>query len=142
MISKEKFQRIFFDLFNRLSSFSNNYKNNQIVSELEKTSNIVSDVDRSQDTISIDGTNYVQWNKSSKCPNGLRKRNMNFNHIFSPYWLQKSENDSGNLQPQETGNCDEPTIVDDGFESFNGKNSSGDDIATQTTPLTVSKFIS
>lgn len=102
---------------------SSDDKTNQIVPQVESRT---LDVDQNQAFISIKKGNDVEWNTTTNCPNGLKKRNVDFNHIYSPFWMQKKRKDDS----------EEPITADDGFESFNGSED-----AAPTTLLTVSKCI-
>lgn len=78
----------------------------------------------------------IQRNNLTKCPNGLRKRNVDWNHIYSPYWINSDKNRPMNLEPEENRNFDETVTgsersnIDHGFESFNGKSSSSEELVT------------
>ncbi|KAG4068371.1 hypothetical protein HA402_007891 [Bradysia odoriphaga] len=81
-------------------------------------------------------------NGSTNCPPGLKKRNVDWNHIYSPYWLNKNRLESNfelNLEAERMQNFKETNAesersersnIDHGFESFNGKSSSSDEPGT------------
>lgn len=83
--------------------------------------------------------NIVHQNGSTNCPPGLRKLNLNSNHVHSPYWLNKNRSESSqdpNSEAQRFLSCEETIAesersnIDHGFESFNGKSSSSDEPLT------------
>lgn len=97
----------------------------------------------SRTTPPIEKPSKSAHDRETNCPNGLRKRNVDWNHVFSPYWMNGVKNRPESLEEQ--GNCDETIIAsersntDHGFESFNGNCSSSEELAT---PSTVSEILS
>ncbi|XP_037026446.1 putative homeodomain transcription factor isoform X2 [Bradysia coprophila] len=84
----------------------------------------------------------VHRNSSTNCPPGLKKRNADWNHVYSPYRLNKNRLESNlelNLEVERMQNCEDTNAesersewsnIDHGFESFNGKSSSSDELGT------------
>lgn len=89
----------------------------------------------------INGSTFnVHRTLSSNCPPKLRKKNVEWDHIYSPYWSNRNSLES-NLELNQKQNGEETIAesersersnVDHGFESFNGKSSSGNESGTPT----------
>lgn len=79
---------------------------------------------------------------ATNCPTGLRKRNAEWNHIYSPFWLNANRLEP-NVESEKKKNFDDPIVgsersnIDHGFESFNGKSSSGEEPTSPVSKISV-----
>ncbi|KAJ6638242.1 Protein phtf [Pseudolycoriella hygida] len=125
--STSKFLELPFNIHS-FANCSNRIKNKSVPYNSKRTNmlsahNFVDQI--YQDEQARDSVSYIHRNNLSNCPTGLRNRNSNWNHLFSPYWMSRKEVEKPISESGSVGS--EQSNTDHGFESLNGKSSSSEE---------------